>query len=1518
MHVLGAQRQHSALCHCRQCVFVSVAGVVLLSISLLPNVVQSQSVLEPLPSSACTGALQEACTSSPALVSQCRWTELVGCVPLAAVSAVKSYPCSLVFTSDEIDSCVRVGCQPPSDPNSTVCTDPASKTTRSSNVLALSFSSFDGITLELVSTMRSALFPSLHQCAFNTQPPQPGTPTSVTKRPTVPPTYTRSLLVHQWCSIHLVPSQETTSDPSESGFTLDSTFTLGVWAQGKLPIQLDPPSLVTPVPNFLQGQHRWLLPPRAGLIPSDSFSSIAISIGSNGIAVYQVLQNGTAYCALSFAGVSGYQPMLFAVYAGKLTFSYAGLVVLKANLLPDSIPLLHVSSIGFSQTNSSFEGNINHFHLTNQPGTQAMLYWYSRSLWDAHWCHATFDSDSTIPPSSVLPPPPPTRVITTDYPVRLAAPTLYDTNGASCRNNIRYAGVVHDWMKFDVNETTGVTTAAESTWPEVAVTTARHTTLHITVTGPLPDPAQDQGEAGQVNEYTPVCSAMARLVVRVVPPLALSVRANTSRIVPWQQLYSKSILSLIDVSGGSGPCTQMNVSGLPEGLTFLQSELLLDGTATSSGKSRVSVCCTDSTLHEYTKCVNLTLVVKPTPKFSLGIHNVTAGHPMTIPLLSEILLYDDEPSIVWNPELPHDDFTTTKTTATFVFNAHRKASYNGTVLVRSGLAPSLLAHVELRAYSALQATLIRRPQPSRSFKSADDHKHAETEKYKYKDTGYAQDTNIGTTSPPPALTSRTRFGDSPSTTPSSSTASSVAALGTIDAGSGFRMTLEIAIQGGQPPYDISFSLPQGVAATDVLDQRTYLLSGDVEVAGMHELTVTIRDTNDAFVTLNIGCLEVIAAETEPSSRYHVTAPVGVFGFVVLVALGVFVVVSLCKKHKNDPSQGEDVEGYADGDEEALQLHRLPDDHGPLYRRLLDQYSQINRDAPQLLDETLLKQPASLDGDASRGEIVTAISYLYRPAMHFEVSVLCKAIQCEAQSDCQNFSLLINELAIMQRLQPHENVAHLYGIAIDSRRQIATLTLEFNNDFTLEQHLRSSNTSPMTILRPLCDIACALSFLQSKQIVHRFVSPENILIQRSTNCAKLESFQWAALSDQNVAGLSPPLGRWSSPETCQDDVTPASAQDIWAFGVLMWDCLCELRFNPKTKEPSLDQAKKEYWQAVGNNVYHQVSNSAPCERLRQLLNGCFAKSPTQRLTAAAIQQMVKDLQTEARLSSTVFNPHDFERSLTEAWHAVAPPLPPRPSTSRQAVPTPDYQQHQSSGTPYLPLDGSTAGQYQNPPRPATHEMNPAFVGSQAGQAHSLSGTGQALRVSGPGQAHYQQLQQLQPPLTWVQSQLSPNQFIQPPRQTIRSISEPILISHIQQPGVQYSNLVGRFPDRRAYVNAPAQQQIPPQTSVRTDDVNPVRPVVPINANTVVQPAALAPFALGSNQRHQQMQPQQQRENGADHAQQQGVAVPLGAEGAAGAEALMFEAQDGMNDAGGNARNARRQLEGADSFGGSSVV
>lgn len=213
------------------------------------------------------------------------------------------------------------------------------------------------------------------------------------------------------------------------------------------------------------------------------------------------------------------------------------------------------------------------------------------------------------------------------------------------------------------------------------------------------------------------------------------------------------------------------------------------------------------------------------------------------------------------------------------------------------------------------------------------------------------------------------------------------------------------------------------------------------------------------------------------------------------------------------------------------------------------------------------------------------------------------------------------VAVDREIQIQANLVHRYVLPIievidDDCSNSLIILMPFAENGTLQSYISANEITEATLAICFYEVAEALRYVHSQNVVHRDLKPENILVFSPTifvisdfsASSKLESGDEKLLDTKGSPAFL-------SPEECGGESFSPKPADVWAYGVTIFSCLFhKLPFN-------LDEGQGK---TVASTVY-SVSQLLETEELViptepkvsedaiELLKSILVKDPTKRPT-----------------------------------------------------------------------------------------------------------------------------------------------------------------------------------------------------------------------------------------------------------------------------------------------------------------
>jgi serine/threonine protein kinase len=265
----------------------------------------------------------------------------------------------------------------------------------------------------------------------------------------------------------------------------------------------------------------------------------------------------------------------------------------------------------------------------------------------------------------------------------------------------------------------------------------------------------------------------------------------------------------------------------------------------------------------------------------------------------------------------------------------------------------------------------------------------------------------------------------------------------------------------------------------------------------------------------------------------------------------------------------------------------------------------------------------------------------RKSNHEEVAIKVVDIQDHA-SQMKRVETAILELTIFKLLPPHPFILKLHAAFHQATSCCFVLSPMLGGD--LRYHLKSYETfTERRVAYIIAAISSALVFLHSKNILHRDVKPENILLDQH-GVPHLSDFGSSFIIPKN----SPPVCKLSSgtfPYLAPEVLTPSHSHsfqaDYWSLGITAYEILFHQRpyekHCPKDFVYFVDNYYSHYW-----NYLDGFIKDHPTQQLQQQQSPLWGKEQKQRAgDGAGVDPMARLIyQLPSPMIDTVPHPNHF--------------------------------------------------------------------------------------------------------------------------------------------------------------------------------------------------------------------------------------------------------------------------------------
>nr|XP_024216561.1 focal adhesion kinase 1 isoform X3 [Halyomorpha halys] len=229
--------------------------------------------------------------------------------------------------------------------------------------------------------------------------------------------------------------------------------------------------------------------------------------------------------------------------------------------------------------------------------------------------------------------------------------------------------------------------------------------------------------------------------------------------------------------------------------------------------------------------------------------------------------------------------------------------------------------------------------------------------------------------------------------------------------------------------------------------------------------------------------------------------------------------------------------------------------------------------------------------------------------------------CKPGSDMAVTEVFLEEAYVMQQFD-HAHIIKLIGVCTDSP---VCIVMELAKLGELRAYLNNNrgNLDLASLLLYIYQLSTALSYLESKQFVHRDIAARNVLVASPT-CVKLGDFglsRW--INDQSYYKASRgklPI-KWMAPESINYRRF-TTASDVWMFGVCMWEILT------RGDKPFQNVRNAEVLNRLENGERLPLPSGCP-PQLYSIMCRCWAAQPDSRPSFTVLKEALREILSEEK-------------------------------------------------------------------------------------------------------------------------------------------------------------------------------------------------------------------------------------------------------------------------------------------------
>lgn len=224
----------------------------------------------------------------------------------------------------------------------------------------------------------------------------------------------------------------------------------------------------------------------------------------------------------------------------------------------------------------------------------------------------------------------------------------------------------------------------------------------------------------------------------------------------------------------------------------------------------------------------------------------------------------------------------------------------------------------------------------------------------------------------------------------------------------------------------------------------------------------------------------------------------------------------------------------------------------------------------------------------------------------------KKVAVKLPLDAQiNFEAIRQEATLWEQASGHSNVLPIIDADVYDGQVV--IVSEYADGGSLSDKLKISKPPIEIAVEMTIGILNGLEFLHSKQIIHRDIKPQNILLQNNT--PRLADFGISrAMNTDTISSVVAGTDAYMSPEAF-DGIRNVQT-DIWSVGVVLYQML-------KGDLPYPQQHPTERMFAILTKEFEPLPQDVPKE-LRSIVEKALARVPAERFQTA--EQMSRSLRS----------------------------------------------------------------------------------------------------------------------------------------------------------------------------------------------------------------------------------------------------------------------------------------------------
>lgn len=200
---------------------------------------------------------------------------------------------------------------------------------------------------------------------------------------------------------------------------------------------------------------------------------------------------------------------------------------------------------------------------------------------------------------------------------------------------------------------------------------------------------------------------------------------------------------------------------------------------------------------------------------------------------------------------------------------------------------------------------------------------------------------------------------------------------------------------------------------------------------------------------------------------------------------------------------------------------------------------------------------------------------------------------------------------------HPNIIRLYAKSVDVHNLFCII--EFAENGSIRKYIEKRLGQPdlKTSLRWAIEIAEGMNYLHEKDLVHRDLKSDNVLLTADWT-AKICDFGTARMMDHTTKGTTSGTYAWMAPEVIKSEKYSKSC-DVYSYGVVLWELVTH-------GKPYPDEFPLRIVMIVVNGVRPEIP-AALDEDLAGLIELCWQESIPGRPNFKKVRDTIKSVNIE---------------------------------------------------------------------------------------------------------------------------------------------------------------------------------------------------------------------------------------------------------------------------------------------------